>query len=67
MEVSVNGDQVTEKDGSPVKSWPHLHAVKAGTVTVLIKAKDYEPLIETVTVKEGGEYTKLTGHLRKLK
>jgi hypothetical protein len=65
VEVNVNGQKVTEKDGSPVTSWPHLHAVPAGTVNVLIKSKEYKPHAESVVVKEGGEYAKLTKHPQK--
>ncbi len=50
-EITINGEPITEKDGSPLKSGPHIQAVKAGVVTVLIKVKGYKPLIETVTVK----------------
>ena len=63
--MNVNGERVTEKDGSAVKSWPHLHQVKAGTTSVLIKVKGYEPLVDTVTVKEGGEVTRLTAQFKK--
>jgi hypothetical protein len=59
LEVSINGEPVTQKDGSPV-TFPHLHAVKAGQATVLVKLKGYKPLLETVTVKEGAEYVQLS-------
>ncbi len=67
IEVNVNGEKVTEKDGTAVKSWPHLHQVKAGTVGVLIKVKGYEPLVDSVTVKEGGEVTRLSKTFQKAK
>jgi hypothetical protein len=65
IEANVNGEKVTEKDGSAIKSWPHLHQVKAGTVGVLIKVKGYEALVDTVTVKEGGDVTRITKPFKK--
>jgi hypothetical protein len=60
IEVSVNGEVV-----AGVTSWPHLQKVKAGKASVLIKVKGYEPLLETVVVKETGEVAKLTQQFKK--
>jgi len=69
VEVSVNGERVMDKDEKgnpvPVKSWPHLAQVKVGKAAVLMKAKGYEPLLETVEVHEGGEVAKLRGRMKK--
>jgi hypothetical protein len=65
IDVSVNGETLREKDGSPIKSWPHLHQVRAGEVGVLIKVKGFDPLIDKVVVKEGGDVTRLTQQFKK--
>jgi hypothetical protein len=65
LDVNVNGHRVVEKDGSPIKTWPHLYQVPAGDTGVLINVKGYKPLIETVMVPEGGTVTPLTNSFQK--
>ncbi len=50
--VQINGENVTEKDGSPLKDWPAVRSVKVGKATVRLTAQGYEPLLEIVEVKE---------------
>ncbi len=57
--VSLDGKDLTEADGSPIKDWPQVREVGAGKHTVMLKMPGYETLTETVDVKEGNEPTTL--------
>lgn len=57
--VSLDGKDLTEPDGSPIKDWPQVREVTTGKHTVLIKAPGYEVITETVDVQEGNEPTVL--------
>jgi hypothetical protein len=57
--VSVNGKPLTEKE------WPQIIPVTVGKATVMIKAPGYDPLIETVEVREGNEPAQLKQELKK--
>jgi serine/threonine protein kinase len=63
--VNLNGKDLTEADGSPLKDWPQIREVNAGKNTVMIVVPGYETLTETVEVKEGNEYTPLKSKLKK--
>lgn len=68
--LSINGEDVkipTTKDdeGKTVKEWPYIRAVSVGKVTIVLKAPGYEPVIETIDVKEGGEPAQLKKELKK--
>jgi serine/threonine protein kinase len=49
--LNVNGEDVTEADGSPLKTWPQMRPVPIGKATVMITAPGYEPFLETLEVK----------------
>jgi eukaryotic-like serine/threonine-protein kinase len=51
-QVSINGEAVTEKDGSPIKDWPLVRQVKVGKAVVRLSAPGYVPLVDTVEVTE---------------
>ncbi|MBE2251598.1 MAG: protein kinase [Myxococcus sp.] len=57
--VSLDGKDLTEPDGSPIKDWPQVREVSAGKHNVMMKVQGYETLSETVDVKEGNEPTLL--------
>lgn len=50
--LNINGDDLTEPDGSPLKAWPQMRQVPVGKATVMITAPGYEPFMEIVEVKE---------------
>jgi hypothetical protein len=52
-EVQIDGEVVTERDGSPLQKWPAVLPVKPGRVTVRVSAPGYDTLLEIVDVKEG--------------
>jgi hypothetical protein len=64
--VQINGEAVTEKDGTPLKEWPAVRPVKVGRATVRLTAPGYEPLLEIVTVKEQ-EPVELSKEMKKSK
>lgn len=49
----------------PVTEFPDIRPVPAGKVTVRLSAPNYETLVETVEVREGGVPATLTSQLRK--
>jgi hypothetical protein len=49
--LNVNGEDLTEADGSPLKTWPQMRPVPIGKATVMITAPGYEPFVETLEVK----------------
>ena len=49
--LNLNGEDITEPDGSPLKNWPQMRQVPVGKATVLITAPGYEPFRETLEVK----------------
>ncbi|MFT3706221.1 MAG: protein kinase [Archangium sp.] len=68
--LQINGTDVqipTTKDenGKTVKEWPYIKTVAVGKVTVVLRAPGYEPLIETIEVREGGEPAQLKKELKK--
>ncbi len=63
--VSVNGKDLVDDNGKPFTEWPQIRAVPVGKVTVMLKAAGYEPLVETLDVKEGNEPAQLTKELKK--
>ncbi len=63
-EVQIDGEVVTEKDGSPLQKWPAVLPVKPGKVTVRVSAPGYDTLLEIVDVKEG-EPVELTKQWKK--
>jgi serine/threonine protein kinase len=63
-EVQIDGEVVTEKDGSPLQKWPAVLPVKPGRVTVRVSAPGYDTLLEIVDVKEG-EPVELTKQWKK--
>ncbi|PZR04948.1 MAG: protein kinase [Archangium gephyra] len=63
--VNINGKDVVDDNGQPFTDWPQIRPVPVGKVTVLIKAPGYEPLTQTIDVKEGNEPTQLTKELKK--
>jgi serine/threonine protein kinase len=65
VEVSVNGKALKNDDGSAIDSWPQVKEVPAGKVTVMVKAKGYDTIVETIDVKSGTEYTKFEHKLKK--
>jgi eukaryotic-like serine/threonine-protein kinase len=63
--LTINGQNVLDDKGNPIREWPQVRLVPAGKVNVMVRAPGYEPLIETVTVLEGNEPTPLTKSLKK--
>ena len=57
----------TTKDekGRTIKEFPFIKAVPIGKATVMLKAAGYEPVVETVEVREGGEPAQLKKELKK--
>ena len=51
VQVQINGETLTEKDGAPLREWPQVRSVKVGKATVRLAAPGYEPLFEIVEVK----------------
>lgn len=62
--LNINGEELTEVDGSPLKVWPQMRQVPVGSATVMVTAPGYEPLIETVQVRRDSPAT-LEGALKK--
>jgi hypothetical protein len=48
--LNINGEDLTEPDGSPLKTWPQMRQVPVGKATVMITAPGYEPFVETLEV-----------------
>jgi hypothetical protein len=65
--VVVNGKELTEDDGTPIRLFPAMREVPAGKVSVLITAPGYDTLKETLDVREGNEFSELTQKLKKQK
>ncbi|MBL8934356.1 MAG: PEGA domain-containing protein, partial [Archangium sp.] len=65
IRVSIDGKDLTEGDGSPIKDWPQVREVPAGKHMVMLKIPGYETLTETVTVVEGNEPSGLKGSPKK--
>lgn len=68
--LSINGEDVqvpTTKDekGQTTKEWPFIKTVPVGKVTVMLRAPGYEPVVETIEVREGGEPAQLKKELKK--
>jgi hypothetical protein len=63
--LSINGEPVTEKDGSPIKDWPLVRQVRVGKAVVRVSAPGYESVVDTVEVKDG-EPAELRKELRKV-
>ncbi len=63
--VNINGAELLEPDGTPIRDWPQVREVPAGGTKVMVTAPGYEVLTETVEVKEGNEYSTLKGALKK--
>jgi hypothetical protein len=68
--LSIDGKDVqipTTKDesGKTIKEWPYIGPAKVGRVTVALRAPGYEPVIETIEVREGGEPAQLKKELKK--
>jgi hypothetical protein len=61
IRVSIDGKDLTEGDGSPIKDWPQVREVPAGKHMVMLKIPGYETLTETVVVTEGNEPSQLKG------
>jgi eukaryotic-like serine/threonine-protein kinase len=55
--VEFNGKPILEADGSPIKDFPTIREVSAGTGTLLISAPGYKPVLETIEIKPGHEYS----------
>jgi eukaryotic-like serine/threonine-protein kinase len=63
--VNLNGKELAEPDGSPLKDWPQILQVPAGKNTVMIVIPGYETLTDTVEVREGNQFTPLNKKLKK--
>ncbi|MCC6334462.1 MAG: serine/threonine protein kinase [Myxococcales bacterium] len=48
--LNINGEELTEADGSPLKTWPQMRQVPIGKASVMITAPGYEPFLETLEV-----------------
>jgi hypothetical protein len=59
-DLNINGDAVTDRN------FPLLQKVPVGNVTVLIKAKGYKPVMETLAVKSDGVPAHLTQTFEKV-
>jgi serine/threonine protein kinase len=58
VSVNINGEEMLEADKSPLKSFPVMRKIKAGQAAVLVKADGYEPVVDSVNVKEGTDLTR---------
>ncbi len=65
IRVSIDGKDLTEGDGTPIKDWPQVREVPAGKHMVMLKIPGYETLTETVVVTEGNEPSPLKGTPKK--
>jgi hypothetical protein len=68
--LSINGEEVqvpTTKDekGQTTKEWPFIKTVPVGKVTVMLRAPGYEPVVETIEIREGGEPAQLKKEMKK--
>ena len=63
--LNINGKPVLDESGQPIREWPQIRQLPVGKVTVMLKAPGYEPLIETIEVREGNEPAQLKGELKK--
>jgi hypothetical protein len=63
--LNINGKPVVNEQGQPIREWPYIQQVPVGSVTVMVKAPGYEPLVETVTVVEGNVPAQLKNELKK--
>ncbi|HEY0883093.1 MAG TPA: PEGA domain-containing protein, partial [Archangium sp.] len=63
--LNINGKPVVNEQGAPIREWPYIQQVPVGSVTVMVKAPGYEPLVETVTVVEGNVPAQLKNELKK--
>jgi hypothetical protein len=59
-DLNINGDAVSQRN------FPLLQKVPVGNVTVLIKAKGYKPVMETLSVKADGVPAHLTQTFEKV-
>jgi hypothetical protein len=62
--LNINGEDITEPDGSPLKTWPQMRQVPVGKTTVMITAPGYEPFVETLEVT-GDEPAQLSKSFKK--
>jgi hypothetical protein len=58
--LNINGSELTEADGSPLKKWPQLRSVKVGRATVMIIVPGYEMYVQTIDIAPGGATATLT-------
>ena len=65
VRLNVNGKELLEDDGTPLKSWPQIREVPSGAATIMLKADGFETLVETVQIQPGNEVTQLTKALKK--
>jgi hypothetical protein len=63
--VGQNQSAVTDEQGNPIQEWPQIRTVPVGKVSVMLKAPGYEPLVETLDIREGNEPAQLKGELKK--
>jgi hypothetical protein len=66
VELKINGELITEKDGAPITKWPVVRQVKVGKAAVQLSAPGYQQLLELVEVTEA-EPVQLTKEMKKLK
>ncbi len=63
--LNIDGKAVTDDQGNPIKEWPQMRALSVGKHTVMLTAPGYQPLMETLEVREGNEPTQLKNELKK--
>ncbi len=63
--LNIDSKAITDDQGAPIKEWPQMRSLPVGKHTVMLKAPGYEPLIETIEVREGNEPAQLKGELKK--
>jgi serine/threonine protein kinase len=62
--LNINGEELTEPDGTLLKTWPQMRQVPVGKATVMITAPGYEPFVETLDVT-GDEPAQLSKSFKK--
>ena len=63
--LNIDSKAINDDQGNPIKEWPQMRSLPVGKHTVMLKAPGYEPLIETIEVREGNEPAQLKGELKK--
>jgi hypothetical protein len=65
VQLFVNGKEILDEDGGPIRAWPRRFRVPAGKIRISMLAEGYKPLTEELEIPEGQRYVRLQKTLQK--